>query len=303
MEIETIVVDANGLRFEVDQCGSGDRLVLCLHGFPESKFSWRAQLPMLAALGYKVWAPNMRGYGKTTRPSRVRDYAMPHLLADVAALIDASGARETTLIAHDWGAVIAWVFAMRRIRPLQKLAILNVPHPAVFVEKIRTLAQLRKSWYMFFFQIPFVPEAGLRRRRAAAIAAAFVGMAVDKSKFPREVTDVYRESALEPGALTAMLNYYRALFRHGRSELKQGFPLIETPTLIVWGEADAALGKETTYGTGRFVKDLTIRYLPNVSHWVQQEAPDVVNAMLEAFLTDRPVPEMCDVRAVPAART
>jgi pimeloyl-ACP methyl ester carboxylesterase len=302
VDIETTFVEANGLRFEVDQCGSGDRLALCLHGFPESKFSWREQLPMLASLGYRAWAPNLRGYGKTTRPTRVRDYAMPHLLDDIAALIDASGARETTLIAHDWGAVIAWVFAMRRVRPLQKLAILNVPHPGVFVEKIRTLAQLRKSWYMFFFQLPVIPELGLRRGRASAIAGAFVGMAVDKSKFPREVTDVYRQNALEPGALTAMINYYRALFRHGRGELKQGYPLIETPTLIVWGEADKALGKETTYGTDRFVKNLTIRYLPNVSHWVQQEAPDVVNAMLEAFLTDRPVPEMYDVRAAPAAR-
>ena len=114
--ISTAFVQANGLTFEVDQCGTGDKLALCLHGFPESSFSWRYQLPVLADLGYTAWAPNMRGYGKSSRPALVEDYALPHLLADVAGLIDAAGKSEVVLIAHDWGAVIAWISASSQRR-------------------------------------------------------------------------------------------------------------------------------------------------------------------------------------------
>ena len=128
--IRTEIIDANRLRFEVDMCGNGYQLALCLHGFPEHSFSWRHQLPMLAELGYLAWAPNLRGYGRSSRPEGMEAYGIENLMTDVADLIDASGCRETVLIAHDWGAVIAWYFAMRRIRPLSKLIILNVPHPA-----------------------------------------------------------------------------------------------------------------------------------------------------------------------------
>lgn len=150
--IETCFVDANGLRFEVDTCGTGDRLALCLHGFPEHSFSWRYQLPLLAELGYRAWAPNLRGYGNSSRPEGVEAYDLEHLMADVAGLIDASGCQEVVLLAHDWGAVIAWHFAIRRIRPLTHLIICNVPHPGPARQALRRgLAQLKKSWYIFFF--------------------------------------------------------------------------------------------------------------------------------------------------------
>ena len=125
------LVDANGLTFEVFTAGaaSADRLALCLHGFPEHAHSWRFQMQPLADLGYRVWAPNLRGYGRSSRPPRIRDYAIEALLDDVAGLIDASGAREVVLLGHDWGAVIAWYFAMHRVRPLSRLVIMNVPHP------------------------------------------------------------------------------------------------------------------------------------------------------------------------------
>jgi pimeloyl-ACP methyl ester carboxylesterase len=284
------VVDANGLRFHVATCGAGDRLALCLHGFPECWYTWRHQMPMLARLGYRVWAPDLRGYGESARPPRVQDYAIERLLDDVAGLIDASGARSTMLVAHDWGGAIAWYFAMRRVRPLDRLVVMNVPHPAVMERALRTWRQLRRSWYILFFQIPRLPEALLRAQDYRAIRDAFRGMAIDKSRFPDEVLQVYRDNAARPGALTAMLNYYRALLRGGGRQRALGYPIIDTPTLLLWGEADTALGKETTYGTERYVPNLTLRYLPNVSHWVQQEAPETVNAMLEAWLTDRPVP-------------
>jgi len=293
--IETVFVEANGLQFEVDTCGTGDRLALCLHGFPEHSFSWRYQLPMLAELGFRAWAPNLRGYGKSSRPEAMAAYSIENLLADVAGLIDASGCREVVLLAHDWGAVIAWYFAMRRMRPLTRLIICNVPHPAAAQRAMgKGFAQLRKSWYIFFFQIPRLPEWLLGRDGARAVGEAFRASAVDRTRFPEEVLEVYRRNAAQPGALTAMINYYRALVRGGGAQRQRaaGYPVIETPTLMIWGEEDMALTKETTYGTEAYVRDFRIRYLPRVSHWVQQEAPEAVNAMIKAFIEDRPVPEV-----------
>ena len=291
--IRTEFVDANGLRFEVDMCGEGSRLAICLHGFPEHSFSWRYQLPMLAEMGYLAWAPNLRGYGNSSRPEGVSAYGIENLLEDVAQLIDASGCSQVTMIAHDWGAAIAWYFAIRQTRPLQHLVICNVPHPQAMLRDFK-LAQLKKSWYVFFFQIPGLPEKMFLRDEGKGMAEVMRSSAVDKSRFPDEVGEVYRRNATQPGALTAMINYYRALLRGGGAKRQRdlGFPVIETPTLMIWGEDDIALTKETTYGTEKFVRDFTIRYLPHVSHWVQQEQPEVVNAMIQAFLLGETVPEL-----------
>jgi pimeloyl-ACP methyl ester carboxylesterase len=281
-------VRANGLRFHVAACGEGDRLALCLHGFPESWFSWRFQLPLLARLGFRAWAPDLRGYGGTDRPGHLQDYAIERLIDDVAGLVDASAARTTLLLAHDWGAVVAWYFAMRAVRPLEGLVIMNVPHPACAERELRRPAQLRRSWYIFFFQIPWLPERLLGLGGARAIGEAFRRSAVDKRRFPDAIVRVYQEAAARPGALTAMLNYYRALLRGGggRRQRALGYPQIDTPTLMLWGEEDIALTKATTFGTADHVRELTLRYLPGVSHWVQQEAPERVNAMLEEWIAE-----------------
>jgi epoxide hydrolase 4 len=282
MHYET--VRANGIDFNVAVAGSGKRLVLCLHGFPESSFSWRYQLPLLARLGYRAWAPDLRGYGKTSRPAGVAAYALENLEEDVAALIEASGAQDVVLMGHDWGALIAWHYAMFGRVPISKLIIMNVPHPELAQKGLRTMRQLAKSWYIFFFQLPWIPEWALARNGCEAIGRAFRGMAVDKSRFPDEVLRVYCEAAAQPGALTAMLNYYRALIRGLKRSRRRGTRRIEVPTLMIWGEVDTALGKELTFGTDKYVTDLTLHYLPNVSHWVQQEAPEAVNRMIEAWL-------------------
>ena len=291
--ISTLFVDANNLRFEVDECGEGGRLALCLHGFPEHSFSWRYQLPMLAELGYRAWAPNLRGYGLTSRPHGVGAYSIEDLLADVAGLIDASQAEQVVLIAHDWGAVIAWYFAMRKVRPLDRLIICNVPHPQAMQQSLGW-EQMKRSWYVLFFQIPGLAEWFLSRHDGRALREIMRSSAIDKERFPDVVGEVYRRNAMQEGALEAMVNYYRALVRGGgaKRQRQQGFPVIETPTLLIWGEDDVALTKETTYGTDAFVRDLTVRYLARVSHWVQQEQPEVVNAMMRAFLTDQVVPEL-----------
>ena len=283
--ITTRTVQANGFSFAVDEAGEGDHLALCLHGFPESRFSWRYQLPLLAELGYRAWAPDLRGYGETEpKPQAVSAYLIDRLMEDVAALIEASGARTVTLIGHDWGAGLAWTFAANTLRPLERLVIMNVPHPAVMNAHLRkSWAQLKKSWYMFFFQLPGIPERAMTRDGARAIRDAFQGMAIDKSNFRPDVLDRYAKDARRPGAMTGMLNWYRAAFRL-QGKLAGPWPMIETPTLIVWGEEDAALGVELLDGTDAYVRDLTIKRLPGVSHWVQQEAPEAVNAILREWL-------------------
>ena len=291
----SIAVNDVELAVSITNAGGERGLALLLHGFPELAFSWRHQITALAEAGYEVWAPNLRGYGDSSKPPKVADYSIDLLLADIAALIDESGRDEVTLVGHDWGAVQAWMFAIRRVRPLQRLVIMNVPHPACMRRELRGVRQLLKSWYIFFFQIPWLPEKLLCARRAKAVGDAFTKSAVDRSRFPAEVTDVYREAALRPGAMRSMINYYRAAFRHGRASVREELAVIETPTLLVWGLEDVALSKETTDGTDDHVSDLTMRFLPGVSHWVQQEAPEVVNAMLLAWLDGKPVPEAADV--------
>ncbi|HAH08496.1 MAG TPA: epoxide hydrolase [Alphaproteobacteria bacterium] len=290
--ITTRMIEANGLTFETDICGTGEKFALLLHGFPETKFSWRHQMPLLANLGYTAWAPNLRGYGGSSMPEGVDAYHIDRLTDDVAGLIDAAGASETLLIAHDWGGVIAWVFAMKQMRPLSALITMNIPHPACMARELASSwDQRRKSWYMFLFQLPRLPEWGLTRKQGQAVARAFTNMAIDKSRFPKEVTAEYVANALRPGGMTAMINYYRAGRRAGSKAFLSNDGMVRVRTLLIWGEKDAALAKATTFGTERYVPDLTVRYLPNVSHWVQQEAPEAVNAMMEAFIHHQTVPE------------
>jgi pimeloyl-ACP methyl ester carboxylesterase len=286
--MQTITVEANGLQFEVLEEGAGDRLALCLHGFPEHAVSWRRQMPVLAAMGYRVWAVNQRGYGRTTRPLRVGDYAIPHLMADVAALMDASGARSTVLIGHDWGAMVAWCFAAGQVRPLERLVIMNVPHPLCFRAALRHPRQMLRSWYTAFFQVPVLPDRLLAAGNGAAVRRMFAGL-----DLPPEVMATYTRQIAEPGAATAMLNWYRAARRPG-----PGMPdltrVIETPTMVVWGEDDVALDLICLEGTERYVRDLAVHRLPGVSHWVQQDAPDAVNRLLRGFLASSAVSSGAD---------
>jgi len=306
-EPQTRIIDANGIRFEVlaaapssqpDRPATARKLALLLHGFPELNYSWRFQIPLFAAAGYTVWAPNLRGYGHTTRPHGTAAYRLDHLVADIAGLIDAAKAEgiadEICLVAHDWGAVIAWSLLLGKVRPVDRFIVTNLPHPTRFLQELRTWKQFKRSWYVLFFQIPWLPEKLLGARRADAIGKAFSNMAVDKSRFPDQVLDVYRTAACQPGALTAMLNYYRAGLRQRTRfhDLWRAPPLIDTPTLMIWGEEDTALSGATTDGTHALVADFTLRRLPGVSHWVQQEAPEAVNTMIRAWLAGDDVPQM-----------
>ena len=277
-------VKACDLTFEVAMAGEGEHLALCLHGFPELHFSWRHQIPLLAKMGYRVWAPNLRGYGGTSRPGGVREYAMDKLVGDVEALIAASGARKITILAHDWGAIIAWAFAIAKKPALEHLVIMNVPHPRVAMREIKHWRQLRKSWYVYFFQLPWLPERFLARFGGNAAGALIANTSCNPERFDAEVQAVYSKAAMRPGARTAMVNYYRALLRH-RDTLDMGDFGVNVPTLMLWGEEDVALNIRCTEGTEEWVSDLTLKRFPGVSHWVQQDDPDAVNQALAEWLT------------------
>ena len=285
-EIRTEFIEANGQRFEVLALGEGDALALCLHGFPEVALSWREQMILLAGMGYRVWAPNQRGYGQSSRPRHVEDYAIEQLMADVAGLIDASGAKRVVLLGHDWGGIVAWCFAARRVRAINRLVIINVPHPVCFQRSLRRLGQMLRSWYAGAFQIPRLPEWFLGRDGAIRVGETMVKTSSAPHRFPAELVEATRANAAQPGALKAMIDWYRAFLRGGglKRQISLGFPVIEVPTLLLWGEQDAFLAKYTTEGTGEFVRDLRVRYLPGVSHWVQQDATEVCNAELREFL-------------------
>jgi pimeloyl-ACP methyl ester carboxylesterase len=294
--ITSRIIEANGLRFAIDEAGAGPDVALCLHGFPESRKSWRHQLPALAAQGWRAVAPDLRGYGDSSRPGAKADYHIDRLVEDVAAMFDVLAAETAVagrpagrklLVAHDWGALIAWVVAMRRAVAIDALVVMNVPHPTVFRDVLKTSwAQKKKSWYVAFFQLPKLPEAMLGRDGAAGIAGAFLGSAVNKANFPPEIIAHYRENALQPGALTAMINYYRANFP---GVLDEPGAVIEVPVLMIWGERDLALDIALTEGYGPLVRDFTLVRLPDASHWVQQDAPDAVNAAMTGWLAARQI--------------
>ena len=297
--ITTRFVETRGLTFEVAEMeperGEGEHLALCLHGFPELNFSWRHQMPLLAQKGYRVWAPNLRGYGATDRPSEMRDYAMDRLTQDVADLIDASGAKTVTLIAHDWGAIIAWMFAITRLRPIERLIIMNVPHPMPARREIRKWRQMKKSWYIFFFQLPRVPEWFLGRKNGTAVGNLFAKTSSNPERFGAAEQSLYNAAAARPGARKAMVDYYRALLKHGDT-VDPGDFTIDVPTLMVWGEEDIAIDIHCTDGTQEWVPNLTLKRLPGVSHWVQQDAPDEVNAIVSEWL-----PKAADIKPAQAS--
>lgn len=282
-------VSANHLSFRVAVAGSGDRLLLCLHGFPESAVSWRHQITPLAHAGYRVWAPDLRGYAGTTRPIGLDAYRIETLLEDVTALIEAAQASRVVLVGHDWGGIIAWLYAMRHPAYLESLVLLNAPHPARFEHELRHWRQFHRSWYAALFQIPWFPETVLAAGHARVIGAIFEHMRVQPEHLPDNIIHLYRQQACAPGALTAMLNYYRAALRGGGAarQRKLGYPVINIPTLIIWGLLDQALASENLDGLEKFVTNLTVVRLENSGHFVHQDDPQRVTHEILSWLQSR----------------
>lgn len=275
-------VQANGLRFHYVTAGEGP-LLLLLHGFPQFWYGWRHQIPALAKR-FRVVAPDLRGYNETEKPRRVRDYRVDVLASDVVALTAALGEKAAYVAGHDWGGAVAWVAAANHPDVVTKLAILNCPHPGQMRKHLFTNPrQLLKSWYMFFFQLPWLPERRILKDDASLVKVIFRGLARNKAAFSDADLAEFKKAIQVPGAMKAALAYYRAAFRYPWVGPKHK---IAAPTLVIWGENDTALGKELTYGQESFVRGAyRIEYIPECSHWVNEERPEAVNELLLEFFS------------------
>lgn len=282
-----------GLRMRVALAGGGPLMVM-LHGFPECWYSWRHQLRAFAPY-FTCAAPEMRGYGETDAPAGVANYAIAKLVGDLAGLIQALGEKRAIVVGHDWGGAVAWASALMRPELVERLIVMNCPHPALFRRHLTSnLRQLARSWYIFFFQLPLLPEAALRAGDFALLRRLMLLSAVNKAAFSDDDLDHFCAAlAGRRYSATAAINYYRALIgggllrgrAAGARELLEG--KIAAPTLLIWGEQDMALGKELTYGMEElFSGPFSLKYIADSGHWVQQERPELVNQYMREFLAD-----------------
>ena len=270
--------DLSGVRLHYVEAGEGP-LVVLLHGFPDFWYGWRHQIPALARAGYRVVAPDLRGYNLSSRPTGLAAYSLPTLAGDIRELILERGEREAALAGHDWGAMVAWGTAAFHPEVVRRLAILNVPHPHRMAEGLRTWRQLRRSWYIVFFQLPFLPERALRAAGYRSMREAIEGGAPPGTVSPVEL-EAYVEAWRRPGAITAMLAYYRAA---GRA-LGRRLPPIAAPTLVIWGERDHYLGVELAEPDRADVPALErVELLPGSSHWVMRDEPERISELLAEF--------------------
>jgi pimeloyl-ACP methyl ester carboxylesterase len=278
-------IHVNGVELHYVSQGSGP-LALLLHGFPEFWYSWRHQLPFLARKFLAV-APDLRGYNTSDKPRGVKAYFLEELMADVRGLIDSLGNGKATVIGHDWGGVIAWSLAAFYPEVVDRLVIMNAPHPLAYLREVRrNRRQLRSSWYVFMFQIPGLPEWYMRKSGFQMLDKVFRGWVHRKEAFSAEDIREFKKAMGRPGCLTAAINYYRGLFRDPSALARlKNYPKIQVPTQIIWAEHDRALTNELTHDLGPyFTVPPQIRYVPGCSHWVQQEQPETVNRFLEEFL-------------------
>lgn len=275
-------IRANGVRFHYVEAGDGP-LLLLLHGFPEFWYSWRHQIPALATR-FRVVAPDLRGYNETEKPQG--GYDVRTLVEDVTCLVRALGHDRCRLAGHDWGGVIAWAAAARYPEVIERLSILNAPHPTAMAIALRTSASQRKwSRYIFAFQVPALPELILRARNFAVIDKIMSGKMVHPERLSTADLDAFKAALARPGALRATLAYYRAAFR---GALRSGFAVhdvrISVPTQVIWGEQDFALGIELVRNLSRWVDDLELELLPTAGHWVQQDEPEITTELMLDFL-------------------
>jgi epoxide hydrolase 4 len=284
-EINFDYAQIGGVKLHYATAGDGERLVVLLHGFPEFWYSWRHQLADLSDR-YTVVAPDLRGYNWSDKPPRISDYEMDNLVDDITGLIRHFGRENAAVIGHDWGAGVAWAIAMKQPEYLWKLGALQVPPFAVWRKNL-TLKQLLASWYMFFFQIPALPEFLLRQGDFALLRNALRNSTFNKDVFTDEIIKEYKKAWSEPFALTAMLNYYRANFFQRFTSQSSVAQKIKVPTLFIYGEKDQAVLPETVKNVRQMIDaPFSELRIPDAGHWVQQEARLEVTDALREFLAD-----------------
>ncbi|HTV25612.1 MAG TPA: alpha/beta hydrolase [Polyangiaceae bacterium] len=274
-------VHVNGVRLHYVHAGTGP-LVVLLHGFPEFWYAWRRQIRRLAAAGYCVIAPDLRGYNLSTKPTAVGAYRLRVVADDIRDLIASTGAKHASIVGHDWGAAVAWATAMRHPECVERLAILNGPHPVRMLLGLSNPEQLRRSAYILFFQLPWLPEYMTRRHGWKALLSVFERSGALARWAPSEVA-AYRQAYQKEGAITAMINYYRALLRPTLASWPRR---VDAPVLVLWGQRDPYLASWLARPPRAWAPRARVEFLPEQGHFIQHEAPGWVAERLIAFLQD-----------------
>jgi epoxide hydrolase 4 len=284
MQQENVYYRVNGIEMHVVETGqAGGPVLLFLHGFPEFWWGWRQQMAHFADLGYRVIVPDQRGYNYSSKPRRLKAYGMRQLSDDIAELIKQLGNAPVHLIGHDWGGAVAWAVALRYPQLLEKLIILNMPHPQVLRQAFQKIPkQLLKSWYIGFFQLPLLPEKLLRFHNFALLEQSMLRSA-HRGTFSPQDMEHYKRAWQQPGALTAMLNWYRAALQ---GTLHLSGP-ITTPTLLIWGRQDRALSHELAAPSIAQCEQGQLVMLDDATHWLQHEKPGEVNELIQHFIRSK----------------
>jgi pimeloyl-ACP methyl ester carboxylesterase len=279
--VETLFFENGSVRLHAVAAGPQDGpLVLLLHGFPEFWYGWRRQIEPLAAAGFRVIVPDQRGYNLSSKPAGTAAYALTELVSDVIAIADQLGQQKIFLAGHDWGAAVAWSAALLHPERIAKLVVINVPHPRVMrLFMMKHVRQMLHSWYIFFFQLPYLPEALFSAFQFRVCQRSLVRSS-RPGAFSAEDLAHYRAAWSQPGALTAMINWYRALFRH-----RARFPdrTVRVPTRILWGQRDVFLLAAMAQESLRYCTDGELFTFANATHWLQHEEPARVSELLADF--------------------
>lgn len=284
MQHETTYIETNGIKLHVAMAGPKEgQPVLLLHGFPEFWYGWRKQIPALVEAGYRVIIPDQRGYNLSDKPKGTRAYAMDKLADDILGLMDALGYEEVHLIGHDWGGLVGWALAIWHPERLHKIGILNAPHPDVMIRFLRRgdPEQLRRSWYFFTFQIPWLPEYLMRKNDWRRMVLALRGSGKVHT-FTNEDIAEYKGAWSRPGAVTAMLNWYRAS-RYLPKLLKD--TRVKVPSLLIWGMEDTALSHRMARPSIDYCDDGALVLFEAATHWVQHDEAEAVNQLLIEFMS------------------
>lgn len=279
-------IETNGITLHVVEEGPKDGpLMILLHGFPECWYGFHRQIPYLADQGFRVWAPDQRGYNESDKPKGVSAYSLDILARDIIGLMDAAGRDKVYLVGHDWGAAVAWWIGVKYPERLHKLVVLNVPHPLVMERFLRSnWRQIKQSWYIFFFQLPFLPEFMFTRDGGKQMAENLRRTA-RRGSFRDEDLEVYRQAWAQPGAITSMLNWYRAMARMiaQPASARPSSPRVTVPTLLIWGVNDIALSRDMAQPSIDYCDDGRLVLFEEATHWVQHDEPERVNALIAEF--------------------
>lgn len=275
-------IATNGIHLHAVEAGPEDGpLMILLHGFPEFWYGWRHQIAPLAGAGYRVLVPDQRGYNTSDKPQGVRAYNLDLLARDIVGLIDDAGREKAYVVAHDWGGMVGWWLGLKHADRLERLALLNIPHPSVMQKTLRTSpVQRKRSSYMFFYQLPWLPERVLSKNDYKYLARA-LKVTSRPGTFTDEDVRVYKKAWSQPGALTAMLNWYRMMLwaRPSRPPSSR----VTVPTMMIWGTKDRFLGEEMAQPSIDRCDRGRLARIEEATHWVQHEEPDRVNALIADF--------------------